>query len=618
MGNGFFCPLYYLLDVVHTAILDFMNDGSTTSIDALRIRVDSLIENSERLFLGFGEIFPPFVKELKKSIEDSRSSLASLGAGQSIDEAIQNIFIKTRRTIKLASSDFSEMHKRDDILLESLNRAIITLEQLDSVITKIREDSESMELISLNAMTVALKSGHAGKAFSVITDELKRLSTRTIQVTDKLINDGHVLLKHFTGYRTDVEKLEETQTTLFNGLEERVQGSFGSLEASLEKIAVTLKSMVEQSSGLEKPVQTIMETVQLQDILRQSLDHVIMALNEIDKTDQADYDDPAEYLLFSIQLLSLSQTILTDVKAHLEKARFQFKEGSSAIHTVITKGEKGRRQLIEQFFSTSAVTPLGEDFKTSAAMLQEIKNQVESYVSLKYSISKNGERLSETVQGLEKGFKSFDKIINRFRTIDIASRIEISKQFVLRSINETVKEMTKLIDRISSDVSSALTITQGFISEIRGAIQVYTSTLKDEKHLVLDADQNLSESHGSLVALGESIRAGVQGFTLFSDTFLELLNSGTREMQGLDTIIRDCESMNAELQRLKEEAEDKLNSCGKTREEADLHSQRLKDIIGRFTIYAHKQAAAEIGGFKVDSEGLDIIDQIESDTITFF
>ena len=43
-------------------------------------------------------------------------------------------------------------------------------------------------------MTVALKSGGAGKAFSVITDELKRLSTSTIALTESITARGRELM----------------------------------------------------------------------------------------------------------------------------------------------------------------------------------------------------------------------------------------------------------------------------------------------------------------------------------------------------------------------------------------------------------------------------------------
>ena len=66
-------------------------------------------------------------------------------------------------------------------LLDQLNQKIETLTQLDKFIAGVKEDSEQMELIALNAMVISIKSGEKGQAFSRITENLQRLSKDMFQ-----------------------------------------------------------------------------------------------------------------------------------------------------------------------------------------------------------------------------------------------------------------------------------------------------------------------------------------------------------------------------------------------------------------------------------------------------
>ena len=86
----------------------------------------------------------------------------------------------------------------------AFNNFIIIKAEAD-VINNIKEGSIEMELISLNAMTVALKSGTAGKAFSFITDELKKLSAQTIKLTDQLTINGKHQLTLFEKFGKKIE-----------------------------------------------------------------------------------------------------------------------------------------------------------------------------------------------------------------------------------------------------------------------------------------------------------------------------------------------------------------------------------------------------------------------------
>ncbi|MFA6507342.1 MAG: hypothetical protein WCT14_14685 [Treponemataceae bacterium] len=574
-----------------------MNESSVVSTGELRIRIRTLISESERLFLKFADTFPMFVKEMKASLEYSALTLSNIGSGSGLDDSLRKLFESTRITIADASTQFQEMNKRDHAFLASLNSGIATLGDLDTIIARIKDDSVEMELISLNAMTVALKSGSAGKAFSVITEELKRLSMKTIQLTDLLTGNGKTLLSTFRRYREEVERMEKQQADLFEGLDTRLRGSFSSLETSVREISSQMSALVSRSGNIEPPVRAIMETVQLQDIVRQSLDHVIMALDEIDAISSDGVDD----FIFASRLAELSCAMVRDVRESIAKAASTFKTKALIISDIVEDGEQRRRALLEETFGSNDSGSAAASFKNASETLRSISSQVEIYLKTKDSLASNGGLLTSAVESLDAGFREFGKILNRFKNIDVASRIEVAKQQSLQSMSDTVVEMSGLTDRIGHDVSEAMLATRGFILETKSAIQTYTEVSGDEAALIAQSQMGLSSSHDGLARINDSLKDGAQNFSLFTKDFIALLAASSKDSASFDRLIEELDVAVEKLTAFWKATDAELDRKGVDRSIEGMHSPRFKEVIERFTIYAHKQAAADIGGFLVES-----------------
>jgi len=582
----------------------------------LRSCLRTFISDSERLFLNYGEKYPAFVREMKLSLDRSGKEAARLGgsvaqAGTTgsdgeapVEKILGELFLGIKKVIAESMEYFQDLHGRDAALFDSLSRGMNTLAGLESIINRIKDDSIEMELISLNAMTVALKSGHAGKAFSVITDELKRLSSRTIALTDQLTGDEKSILESFRKYRAEVERLERFQTDFFAGLDERIQTEFDSLETDIHALALEVSTLVSGSREVENPVRDIMETVQVHDIVRQSLDHVVMALDELEPVSNVCSDHPqpdTDDMVFLRRLASLSLTMLGSVQTELATAIGRFTDRSRHILHIVELGEKRRRDLLDGSFGADDSGRASRSFSQAVETLSSVSSQVASYMRTKESIASNGKALADMVGSLDIRFKEFSKILNRFRTIDVASRIEVAKQSVLVSMRDTVVEMSALTDRIGGDVEEAVLTTRGFIEETRASMISYSAVSGNGTNIVEEAGDRLFEAVRRLEQLKESIKGSARSFTLFTPEFIGMLEDTSREIRSMDALQSSLDAIIAEFEKYRHVCEACMVSRGLSPQDDGVHSERFREIIDRFTIYAHKRAAADLGGFQVEA-----------------
>src|SRR6056297_908541 len=116
-----------------------------------------------------------------------------------------------------------------------------------------------MELISLNAMTVALKAGSAGRAFSYITEELKRLSAHTIELSDGITRRGQQLLADFREFEATIDEVRSFESSLFTRLRDELFGSFEKLQSATRDLTGGLRGLQDQSGSIRGPVRSIME-----------------------------------------------------------------------------------------------------------------------------------------------------------------------------------------------------------------------------------------------------------------------------------------------------------------------------------------------------------------------
>jgi hypothetical protein len=568
------------------------------NVEELRSRLTTelreLIDTSESLYLSLAEVYPRIIEEMERSLEASGRAASSAERSTGYRGRVDALVAEGIEIVREAEEDFRAMSDEDSSLVGELSSTIESLSALDGLIERIREDSVEMELVSLNALTVALKSGSAGKAFSVITDELKRLSMRTISLTEGLTERGRAIFTQFSDFKRGVEGMEKARGELFSSLELRLDSSLSKLQRGIAEVASDLERMAERSGGVREPVKKIMETIQFQDIIRQSIEHVMMSLESMVDSGPGESGEKDNYL-FLKTLADLSVRLLDDVISQLRLSIDSFSGNIGVVEEIITEGDKSRLEFLERFKDSDTATLFDVALKT----INDIIDDANGYIRDKSQLVQRGRGLSEGVDALEERFQLFSQVVNRFRTIDIASRIEVAKQSILRTMNDTVNAMSTLTIRIENDVVGAVERTKSLIESTRATMDSSIERIGVQSRLIQSKNERFAGNLSGLQELRDAIKQGVSGFTLFTDGFVSLVADSRRDLDRLESLYSRLEAVRVELSGLRDFTSSRLEGMSGGVDEA-IHNERLRGIIDRFTIFTHKQAAGEIAGFAVE------------------
>lgn len=319
-----FAPIEKLEDFVRDRIL---NDKNTydDEIDMLNKYVDELEENVVNVIGAtaqqsgaIGEEMKTAerqIKEITNSISDTSASVEETAAGT--DLQTRNVADVAERCgeVNTAVSDFSDkvvmMANKAESIIGAVNERVTELNskkeyavtvtgesreklasaiegievvsQIENISLTIKDIAEQIKLLALNARIEASRAGESGRGFTVVAEEIDKLSmsvSEEIDKTDELITTiranadtlskesedilrflEETVLKDYgefgelaVNYREDSRYYSETGTDLASGMEE--------ISSSMTAIDKNIKELSDSQQQLSAAVQNIAENVQ--------------------------------------------------------------------------------------------------------------------------------------------------------------------------------------------------------------------------------------------------------------------------------------------------------------------------------------------------------------------
>ncbi len=568
--------------------------------------LERISQSIGNIYLDVGDKFAKIFRELESGFQRSNFTLSHFEDEGADVPAVEQIAALTRdaeAVVQDASRFFLDMNQKDDALFDSINQSIRSLHALESRIESIREDSMEMEIISLNAMTIALKAGSAGRAFSYITEELQKLSARTISYANELDAHGRRMLDLFAQFQVSVEEVQEFQKEFFAGFRSRLHESFESINRGLNAVAQRLNRTVEKARSVSDPLFRINDELQLQDIIKQSLDHVVLSLKQLGDLDYFG-SDPLEQIGAAELLVDLCIKLLNDIQSRINGSFEVFRQRYVDLRAILESVEAERKSV-----ALPAERPEGRDldlnafFDESVQSIRELLSRIDQAMVQKDNIASQGRVVERELKLLENSIVRFYEIVDRYYGIEVVSRIEVAKQEVLRDRSQTIMELAKITDQIEHDVDAALSDIKDSLKKMSHTLRAYKSEVEGQKSEVGNILATIQESQVQLVASKSGLESSLGDFSLYTDDFFSLLRESEEKIEKLHREGLQIDDLTSSLKgihsRVAAQKKDLMAKAGL--EKWDAGGEKLVELVSKFTILTHKQLAADLTGFKAET-----------------
>lgn len=498
-------------------------------------------------------------------------------------------------------------------MLEKLNEKIRMLDDLERDVQVIRECSEEMELLSLNAMVISIKSGAKGRAFSSITESLKRLSSSMIENSSRLVKEQNSLLEAIRSLEGILSDLSASQKTSLSSCET----GHCTMQSVLDSVGNPLPEIDRTADSVWEYISKSMSTIQMQDIIKQSAAQVVLCLKEFKDPALLPEDDHArrnDVLAFDIRLCEIALEILHDVQKQMQECTGIFREDWDHLTEILRKVETMRAGYVDSFSS-------GAEGQTSVAMrFQDVMEQFEQildgffkYLNAQKSLVKTCKLIKTRSRQIVAVFTDLAPVVDSLQHVRVLQKIEIAKNDAISSVRNSANDMDTFISRSKDTIETMSGLLTDFLQESDRLLSDFVKEITETVELAERLKASGSEFFVRLKDAWQEIRAALRRFTVFPPGFDEKCGAVRRHLDMLEQTSGDYARLSrqlaAEMEELNAVQQQELEKAGLSAWE--MKDDAFKSIIDRFTITLHKKLAGDITGVEVESG-------IESGEVTFF
>lgn len=189
-------------------------------------------ENSNLLF-GLKDI----QKNLSESVDEAKFTINSAtDLNEKFKHIIEGITSIMNDTNILNSTAYKSKNSVEDLL----NRA----DEVDKILSFIKDISEQTNLLALNAAIEAARAGEYGKGFSVVAEEVRGLADRT----QKAVKEVDKILKSMKEEINDVGKIATDVSEKIESIDKKIDGFKNELSNMNSKINYTFEKILKVSN----------------------------------------------------------------------------------------------------------------------------------------------------------------------------------------------------------------------------------------------------------------------------------------------------------------------------------------------------------------------------------
>lgn len=244
-------------------------------------------------------------------------------------------------TIGIFESMLIAMDESNNILnntINDMNKLNKNMDQINSIIKEVRDISSQTQLLSLNASIEAARAGEAGAGFSIVAQEIGKLSRQTDEAVENI--------------ETTLTAVRDTTTDVSVHIEDNVKKVKDNTKAAHDTIN-PMKEVLEES---QNAMESLNKFVQMQE------EHVEVQNKVIDVT--------ASMLEQINQFVNFTESVTDNIE--------DYKKRSDKVKELITEDNKSVKDIYDSIESYTANIKLDDDMKKKINKGIEILKGIEN------------------------------------------------------------------------------------------------------------------------------------------------------------------------------------------------------------------------------------------------
>ncbi|MEZ5359724.1 MAG: hypothetical protein R3F48_12975 [Candidatus Zixiibacteriota bacterium] len=229
----------------------------------------------------------------------------------------------------LSNNSLSSLSKSQDRFATSLERIGEIQKIMETLPLKNRQlerTGKKLRVIGMNIRVESSRSGIAQEAFAAFVEDLDNLVNRTIHITNEIRSNVHTANDRQNKVRGRIDAGREDLEVLVEQARENITSTAEKSSDLLEVSAEELRRTTERTQIIQQLISEIVTAIQIDDIVRQRLEHIVHALDELSmemsklEKGSADLESANAWCGHAHAVLTVQMAQLKDTIDELERA----------------------------------------------------------------------------------------------------------------------------------------------------------------------------------------------------------------------------------------------------------------------------------------------------------
>jgi len=420
--------------------------------------------------------------------------------------------------------------------------------------------------------------------------------------SDKLSEEEAQLLNFINTLKNIFSGILNSQKSLSSKGSEsssEIRDLISNVREPLGKISADIESVY-------PPIQKAMEGLQLQDMIRQSLDHVKSCMKEIEKhmTVQPGTDEELDYITFNITLLSLAAEVLEDINSYVAKSSGIFVSNWKKVIDILDAVENEKDSFEERFISGNSASAENIEKRLSSIISEfdGIIDEFNNYHLVQKDLLHTTQNITGRARTIYAVFETLRPVMSRLHHVRILQQIEVAKNDAIKSVQDSVTDMDNLINSANKSLDTMESLLEGFITETGSLLSSFTTSIGRDNENMVELKNSKMKFFDEISAGRNQLASIISNFTVFPDGFQSKCTSADQNIKDLQKIGSEISEF---ISKMKESQENLIQKKKNLLKERNISSWEIKNtnfvnLIKNFTITAHKEAAGKLAGMEIE------------------
>lgn len=330
----------------------------------------------------------------------------------------QNLLRGVGETVTASLTNLRQSQQDNQSLFDRIAETLKVIRRLLKSAESITDIGGQLEIIGINLAIQTSRHRYGAETFEDFSSEIKGFSVYTLQLADEIHQDAAEVGSTLAGVRCQLEKRLLDMDRFIVRAEQETGQTLQDIEVLAAKSMKTMSQNAVHAQNISRAVNEAIVAIQLDDMTRQRMDHVLKGIQDISR-DRVSLNDAS-------MLIALQVNQLNEVQTNIRTAH---------------------RDIISVF------TAIGEESRKMDAIASVDKKQgdTKTYTSLKH--------LQETLFGLDKIHEEA-RNVRRTITVSLDKAIQSSER-----ISRHIGAVSTMIQELNLKAINALLMSRDLGSE---------------------------------------------------------------------------------------------------------------------------------------------------------